>query len=109
VGSSVPTPRGGACRSTRTCSSAQGKDVAEAYALLRATEEGWLISYTRIRSFRFRPLTSGELAEDLAIVDVAAKLDEFERRQVVPAGRDQYESIMGKIKTERWSFSVSGG
>lgn len=67
----------------------------------------WLISHVRIRAFRFPPVTPGQLADDLAIVDLAAKLEEYERGQAVTAGREQYDAVMANLAggiRSGWSF-----
>lgn len=88
------------------------EDAGEAYALLPVAHEQWLISHVRVCPFRFPPVTPGELANDLAIVDVAAKLEELERGEAVAAGREQYNAVMANLEggmRPGWSFGISGG
>jgi hypothetical protein len=84
-------------------------DAGEGYAILRVTESEWLISYVRLRGFRFAPVLPGELALDLAVVDVAAKLEEFGRGVAVTAGGAQYDELVQKLESEdpQWSFGFA--
>jgi hypothetical protein len=90
-------------------------DEGEAYAVLRVSDSEWLISHVQIRGPGFASLTSGELAGDLATVEVAAKFEEFERGVAVTARRERYEELLAKTATTssptasvRWSFGVNG-
>lgn len=87
-------------------------DAGEAYAMLPIARDQWLISHVRIRAFRFPPVTPGELADDLAVVDVAAKLEEFERGATVAAGPEQYAAVVANLEggiRSGWSFGFGGG
>ena len=81
----------------------------EAYAALRLPGDRWLVSSARIRGFRFDAgVSPGELADDLAIVDIAAKLEEFERGAAVAVTREQVDELFrGKALGDGWSGSVS--
>jgi ADP-ribose pyrophosphatase YjhB (NUDIX family) len=68
-------------------------DFGAAYALIRVGDEKWLISHVRISAFRFPPVSPGELAADLALVELAEKLEKYERGVGVAAGREHFEAV----------------
>jgi hypothetical protein len=87
-------------------------DTGEAYAMLRLHGDRWIISRVTIRAFRFPPVTPGELAEELATVDVSAKLEEVQRGVGVTVGRAEHDAVVANLKGETrsdWSFGFSGG
>jgi hypothetical protein len=86
-------------------------DFGEAYAVLQVADDQWVISHIRIRAFRFPPVSPGQLAAELAIVEAVEKFEEFESGVSVAARREQYDAIVANIrdpKTSRWSFAWGG-
>ena len=63
-----------------------GDGFGEAHAVLALPGDRWLTSYVRVRDFRFASVSPGELASDLAVVDIATKVEEFERGVGVQLG-----------------------
>jgi hypothetical protein len=75
----------------------------KAYALIRIEPEAWLISYASIRGFGddfHAGVSPGEIADSLAIVELAAKLDEYERGAAVAAGREQRDEVMSNLNLQ---------
>jgi hypothetical protein len=68
-------------------------EVGEAYAFLPVPGGRWLISHAHLRAFRFPLVTPGEVASDLAIVETAAKLEEYERGVGVTATPEEVDAI----------------
>jgi Protein of unknown function (DUF2726) len=86
-------------------------DYGESFAVLQVADERWVISHVRIRAFRFPPVTPGELAADLAVVEAVEKFEEVERGIGLAAGPEQYEAVVAKIRDpirSGWSFAWCG-
>lgn len=80
----------------------------EAHAAMPVPGDRWLVSSARIRGFRFDAgVSPGEIAADLVVVDVATKLDEFERGAAVAVSREQVDELFREKKLgSGWSGSV---
>jgi hypothetical protein len=68
-------------------------ESGEAQAVLRLGDGEWLTSHIRVRGFRFPPVTPGDLAGDLAVVEIASKLDEHRRGTAVTSTRTEVDAI----------------
>ena len=68
-------------------------DGGVAYAYLAVAEGQWLLSHVRIRAGRFPLVTPGELASELAMIEIADKLEEHRRGLAVTVTRAAIEAL----------------
>jgi hypothetical protein len=88
----------------------QDDSLGLAYGLLPLTNGGWVLSKVEIRAFDFGPITPGELAFDLAVVDLAEKLEEIERGETIAASHEQALAVDRELaKHDRWSGTFMSG
>jgi hypothetical protein len=79
-------------------------DGGESYAFLPLPYRRWLMSHVRVRAYRFPPLSPGELADDLACVEIASKLEEYERGTVLAVTGEEVDTISKRCAG--WSCGI---